>query len=262
MNTKTRRPTFSEVYMYKNLLWLSVISFVFLPIFSELILRVVYLYTVTDIAYASLAAPINAVREILTVVAKYISLAVLCVAVVYFDKHAVGVVRLAFISHAVEAVTYIIAYFLYTGGILAASLIIIVEAAVNCLVTLIIWLFVRGYARKRETFLNVPDYKLGASMLRHPYTGAFIRAIAVFGGAQLGFVLYDMIDAFLDPSLGTPINMKETVYWILLYAEVIIYAALGFMIAVAIGLLSRRIKSKGKESARLINEANANKNKE
>ena len=40
--------------------------------------------------------------------------------------------------------------YVYTGSVLAASLWIILEAAVNACVTLIIWLWVRQYARKRE----------------------------------------------------------------------------------------------------------------
>ena len=254
-----RKPTFSEVYMYKNLLWGAVILFIALPIVSELMLRVVYLYVATDVAYQTLAAPIDLIREVITVTSRYAALAVLCITVVYFDRHARAVVRLAFIFHAVEALTYIIAYYLYTGQVLSATLWIIVEALVNAAVTLAIWLFVRGYARKREYFLNVPDFRLDASIMRHPYTGAFIRAIAVFGGTKLAFVLYDMIDAFLDPSLGTPINMKETVYWILLYAEVVIYAALGFVIMVALGLLAQALRNGGRKKAQLFNELNSSK---
>ena len=242
--------------MYKNLLWAAVLAFIAIPVVSELLLRVVYLYTATDVAYQALAAPIDAVREALTVSARYVSLALLCVAVVYFDKHAVGIVRLAFIFHGVEALTYIVAYYLYTGSVLAASLWIILEAAVNACVTLIIWLWVRQYARKREYFLNVPDLKLDSTLMKHPYTGAFIRAVAVFGGARLCFVLYDMIDAFLDPSLGTPINMKETVYWILLYVEVLIYAAIGFVIAVAVGLFAQALRNQGRKKAAELNAIN------
>ena len=241
--------------MYKNLFWLAVGVFVVLPVFSELILRVVYLYTATDVAYSFLAAPLDALREAITVTANYVSIAVLCITVTYFGRHAKGVIVLAFVSNVIDTVTYMLAYYLYTDRIVNVILMLFIEMVVNCLATLVIWLAVSAYAKKRHSFLNVGEYKLGTEILGHPYTRSFAIAVGVFGAVQLGFVLYDMIDSFLDPSLGTPINMKETVYWVLQYAEVILLTAIGFVIAVVIGLFANRIRSSGKERARMINEA-------
>lgn len=256
MNSKKnlRAPTYSEVYMYKNLFWVAVFSFVFAPIFGELILRTVYLYVSTDVAYKSLALPVSAAIEIISVTANYIGYAVLAVALTYFGTNAVGVIRLAFISNAIDFVTYLFAYYLYTDEIFDIAIVMLLETAVNTLVMLVIFLAVKKTAQKRDAFMNVPKYHFGAGMLSHIYTKVFMLTAVVFGGVQIAFVLYDMIDAFIDPSLGLPINAKEVIYWVLQYAEVIISAAVGFIIMVAVGLYAQKLKDSGRAKIKSRNQ--------
>ena len=56
-----------------------------------------------------------------------------------------------------------------------------------------------------------------------------------------------MLIDFLDPAIGTPINIGETMYWVLQYVEVILFAALGFVITVVIGLYAQKLKDSAKE---------------
>ncbi|MBR2474335.1 MAG: hypothetical protein IKB51_04835 [Clostridia bacterium] len=246
MKKEMRKPTYSEIYMYKNLLWLAFAVFIFMTVVNELVIRVVYVYAVTDAAYRPYAVIIKTVREALSVLCNYVGLALLSVCVAYFGDNAKGVVRTAFISNAVYLVAYFLAYYISTGYMFESLILSVSEAAINCAVMLAIWIILRIYTSKKECHMNIERYVFGSPMLRHVYTGCFIISASVFGGTQLLLTLADMLRDFLDPAIGTPINIEETLYWVLEYAEIILYAALGFALMVVIGLFAQRIKDSGK----------------
>lgn len=247
MKKEMRRPSYSEVYMYKNLFWLAIAVFVFMNVLNELVLRVVYIYAVTDVAYQPYAQAIRIVREGLSVVTNYVGLAVLSVCLTYFGHNARGVIRAAFISHAVYFVSYTLAYYMSTGYIIESVIQGFTEAAVNCLVMLMIYIVIMRYTSKKDVQMNVGRYVFGASMTGHVYTKVFALAVSIFGGAQMILLVIDMLIDFLDPAIGTPINIGETMYWVLQYLEVILFAALGFVITVAIGLYAQKLKDSAKE---------------
>ena len=246
MKSDMRKPTYSEIYMYRNLFWLAVAVFIFMTVFNELIVRVIYLYAITDVAYQPYAAIIRVVREALSVITNYVGLAVLTLCVTYFGGNARGVIRLAFISHAVYFVAYTLAYYMSTGYIVESLIQGFIEAALNCAVMLVIWLVIKRCTEKRGSQMNVDRYVFGASMMKHIYTRCFIISASIFGGVQIALVLTDMLIDFLDPAIGTPINLEETLYWVLEYAQVILYAALGFALMVLIGLYAQRLKDSAK----------------
>ena len=53
-----------------------------------------------------------------------------------------------------------------------------------------------------------------------------------------------MIDAFVDPSIGPPVNRGEWLYWITEYLSVLVYAAIGYFLMLAIGYLMQHFLKK------------------
>ena len=246
MRSDMRKPTYSEVYAYKNMYWFAFAVFVFMPVLCDLILRTVYLYVETNIAYQWMVTPLSVLMESLSVISVYAGYGILTYCVLYFGKNAAGVIRLAFITHAVSFLVYCIAYYFFTGELLAAIFVIFSEQAVRLLVTFVIYRVLLSYGKRKGTFMNIDRYELSPSIKGHQLTKGILLVSAVYGAVQLFFLVYQMTVDFLDPSLGPPILVKEYVYWILEYVYIFLFFALGVVIMAAVGIMAQKLKDSGK----------------
>ena len=86
MKTVSRKPTYAEIYMYKNLFWLDIGILIFLPVLNNLFLQLIRLYTDGNIAYGSLGAVMAAVQEAISLFSGYAGIGILCVCMLYFGK--------------------------------------------------------------------------------------------------------------------------------------------------------------------------------
>lgn len=256
-----RKPTYAEAYMYKNILWLSVAVFAFIPFLNNFLLQFLYLYTEGDIAYGVLGTVISGVKSVLSVLSVYIGLGVLTVSVINFGKNAVGVIRLAFISHAVTFLSSVVTCMLYSyvtygyavsEDVLMQILLLTVDAVVNLAVCLAIYVALRLISKKRQTVLNVPPLKGRYTDISHPLVFSDVIAVAIHFGVQLLTVLYNMITAFVDPSIGPPVNASDVIYWVLQYLSVIALAALALVAVEAVFLLSEHYVRSGERKRRAV----------
>ena len=250
-----RKPTFAEAYMYKNLFWIAVGVFAFVPFLNDFLFQFLYLYTEGDIAYGNLGAFISTVKSFLSFVSVYIGLGVLAVTVINFGKNAVGVIRLAFITHGVTFLSSFLTCGLYsyvsygyflTDDVLMQTLMLIIDGAVNLIAYLLIYLMLIKITVSRETVLNTPTVKGRYTDLKHPLVLASVISIAIHSGARLLTVIYSMITAFNDPSIGPPVNAADIMYWVLQYLSVFAFMAIGTVIAELIILLSEHYLKMGK----------------
>ncbi len=247
MKTVSRKPTYAEIYMYKNLFWLDIGILIFLPVLNNLFLQLIRLYTDGNIAYGSLGAVMAAVQEAISLFSGYAGIGILCVCMLYFGKNAVGVIRLSVITHAVTFLTVLLTYFLFTATIpLSVIFSLLLDMVVGIAVTILICRITYVYAVRHETFMEIPQYRFSKGMLKHHYTKVFALACACFGGAQLLILIYTMVSEFLDPSLGPPMNISDVLYWVFQYLTALLYVVVGFVIAVLIGFAASGLKRSGK----------------
>lgn len=251
-----RKPTFAEAYMYKNFLWLAIGAFAFIPFLNNLILQFLYLYTEGDIAYGSLGIFLSAVKSVLSAASVYIGLGVLIVSVINFGKNAVGIIRLAFLSHVIAFVSAAITCtlysnisygYLFTGDVLIQIIMLAVDTAVNLAVYLAIYIVLIKITKKKETVLSTPSIKGRYTDIHHPIVLATVISVSVHLFAQLLTVLYSMISAFTDPSIGPPVNSSDILYWILQYLSAVAFDALGLVIIILVAFLSEHYIKSGKK---------------
>ena len=108
MKIEMRRPSLSEVYMYKSLFWLAIAVFLFCPFLNNVLLQMVYWYVTTDIAYASLITPIGVIQEAISLFSMYAGLATLAITALYFGTNAKAVTVVAFLSHLAFMLSYML----------------------------------------------------------------------------------------------------------------------------------------------------------
>lgn len=250
-----RKPTYAEAYMYKNFLWLAVAVFAFIPFLNNFLLQFLQLYTEGDIAYGSLGTFLSALKSFLSVASVYIGFGVLVTAVINFGKNAVGIIRLAFLSHLITflsatATCLLYAYVSYghilTDSVLMQVTMLIIDAAVNLTVYFIIYSVLITVAKKKDTVLNTPSIKGRFTDTRHPLILSSVISISVHFGVQLLTVLVNMITAFIDPSIGPPVNAADILYWVLQYLSVIVLAAVGLIVIILIIFLSEHYLKSGR----------------
>ena len=245
--------------MYKNLLWLAVGVFAFIPFLNNFIFQYLYLYTEGDIAYGSLGTFITAVKSVLSLVSVYVGFGVFITAVINFGKNAVGIIRLAFLSHGItflsSALTCIIySYVSYgyvlTGDVILQITLLLIDGAVNLAVYLLAYIFLLNIVKKKETVLNTPSVKQRYTDLTHPLVLSAVITVSINAFAQLSVTLINMITAFNDPSIGPPVSTDDVLYWILQYLSVFAIAALGLILISLIFLLSEHYLKSGKRKKR------------
>ncbi len=238
-----RKPNSGEVYMYVNLFWLAVGVFVFMPILNNFVLQLVILFTDGNIFYGSLSSTLSTVRDVLGIISSYGGLGVFSVAIINFGKNAFGVIILGFISHGVTLFSSLLTYALYGGeDTMTAFLLLTIDMAVNMAVYTVIYFVLMLVVKKRDTVLNVPPYRLRVIYLAHPLALAFFLAALVYGGTNIVVTLYTMISDFLDPSIGPPISMADTLYWVMEYLSDIVSMCVGYFIMLFVGALAEKYK--------------------
>ncbi len=246
MNTSlNRKPKIGEKYMYVNLFWLAVGVYVFIPIFNNFILQLIILFTDGNIAYGSLSESVSVVRDVLAAAANFIGLGTFAVCLINFGKNAFGVTVMAFATHGISFCTSLFTYSLYGGNdAITAFFLLGADMLVNMLVYAVIYLAVMYIVKKKNTVLNVPPYKLSAINLKHPLSLAFFTVALIYGGADILATLYTMIGDFLDPSLGPPVSLADTLYWVLEYFSSIISVCIGYFAMLFIGSVSEKWKKR------------------
>ena len=243
-----RKPTYNEVYMYKNMFWLAVGLFVFVPVLNNFFLQMIILFTSGDIAYGELSGYVSVVRDVIALIAGYAGLATFIITLVHFGTNALGVIILAFSTHLITFFVSLLTYALYGGDYYyAATFMLVTDMLVNAAVYGLIYLYVILTVKKHETVLNVPEYPSRLICFSHPVSRTLFFGALIFGGAQLLALIYTMIGDFLDPSLGPPVNLNDTMYWVLEYATSIVSILIGYLVMLLIMLLSKKyLKSKFK----------------
>ncbi len=254
-----RKPTFAEAYMYKNFLWLAIGAFAFVPFLNNFLLQFLYLYTEGDIAYGSLGTFITAAKSVLSLASVYVGLGVFITAVINFGKNAVGIIRLAFLSHLISFLSALLTCVLYSyvsygyfisGDVLLQIIMLTIDAAVNLAVYIAIYVILLNITKRKETLLNTPPVKGRCTDISHPLVLSAVISILIYSGAQLLVTLFNMITAFADPSIGPPVNTADVMYWVLQYLSVLAYAAIGLIIVELIFLLSEHYVKSGKRKNR------------
>lgn len=234
-----RKPSFAEVYMYKNLFWLAVGVFLFVPFLNSFILQVVQLYVEGDIAYGGLSNGILTAREWLSSIASHVGFGAVAVAVMYFGANARGIITTMLVSQGVGLVSSLMAYWVCGGqDIISAIFILFFDFAVTEAVYGLILLLLLRISKKKQTVLNIAPYKVRLLDIFHPVTKGVFTAVTVFGVANLIALIYRMIGDFIDPSLGMPINLYEWLYWVLEYLNVFIRYIVGYLAAMAVTVLA------------------------
>ena len=220
-----RKPRFSEIFMYKNFFYIALCVFIFVPLFANFVLQTMVLFTKGDIAYGYASDIISYVRDILTYISQFIGYGILAVTMLNFGNNANMILLMAYFSPIINLISSLVVY-IYSGGddILAALFTLTVDMLVNILMLTIIYLYIKRIYNKKNTFLNIPEYKTEILGKNHPYSLTFLGIVIIYFVINLIIVLYGMIGDFIDPSLGVPVNLKEKIWWVMQYVMVFIYS--------------------------------------
>ena len=239
---KAPKFTTAENMTRSSLFWLSVLLFVALPFINNFILQTVTLNISGNIAYKDLAPVLTTVASLLSVLAAYAGIGAVAAAIANFGtKNSLGTVILGLSSHLVGFIAYIMSYSVsgarnYQYAVFALG----VDALANLLIYAVI-ILILALMKKKNTATNgytVPTLQDKIISKGGAYT-YIVTATAIYGAAQLFTTLYTMISDFLDPSIGTPINVQEWVYWITKYLTAFIYLGIGYFIVLGIFYLCK-----------------------
>ena len=204
-------------------------------------LQLIVFFTEGDIAYGQTSTYVAAFRDILGLAANYAGLGAFAVCLINFGKNSVGVIIAAFASHLITFFTTMFTYLVYGGDYFySAIFMLVVDMLTNLAVYFLIYLLIMHIVKKKNTVLNVPEYRLKLVDTENPVTLAVFQCAVLYGIFQLAAILYRMIGDFLDPSLGPPVNLADTLYWVLEYAAVIVGAVIGYFIMLGVCALSNR----------------------
>ena len=236
---KTQKNTLStpKLLLQQSLFWLSVILFVFMPFLNNFVIQTVIISIDGNIAYQNLSPVLMTARDMISVFATYAGVGVLACSVAYFGiKNAKGAAILAILHHPISFLFAMGAY-IFSGSraYYEALFMLGTDTLINTAlyaVILVVLLFVRSRKQRSESGVTAP---LGDKLIGKGGMFSYLFAsVGVFAAANLAAMLFSMISAFVDPSIGPPINAQEWVYWITEYASLAIYAAIGYFISVAI----------------------------
>ncbi len=245
MQKNLRKPSKGEAFMYINLLWFAILAFAFIPIINNLPIQLVITFTDGNILYGALSENLASVRDVLASFAGYTGLGIFVTCILYFGKKAFGVITLAFASHAISYFISILTYALAGGKDVVSTFFLLgTDMLVNVAVYVIIYFALMHIFKKRDTFLNIPEYRISIFNTKHPLSYGYLITSAIYALAELAATLYTMIGDFLDPSLGPPINLKETAYWILQYLMIIVSFFVGYVIMMLVGALAERYRKR------------------
>lgn len=236
-----RKPTHNEIYMYKNLLWLSIGVFVFVPVLNNFVLQMIVLFTDGDIAYGQTSTYVAAFRDIIALAAHYIGMGTFAVCLINFGKNAIGVISLAFLSHLITFLVSMTTYLLYGGDYFYTAIFMLaVDMFTSAAVYLVLYLIIMHIVKTKNTVLNLPEYRFRLISTKDPVNLAVLVCTVVYGVFQLAALLYRMIGDFIDPSLGPPVNTADILYWVLEYVTVIVGVIIGYFIMLGVYAFSNR----------------------
>ena len=242
-----RKPTYTEIYTYNNLLGIAIGVFGLVPFLNNFVLQLIRLSVTGNIAYGALADWIGYFQDGVSLVSTYLGLGVLAICLTCFGKNARGVIYLAFGSHGITFFASLFTYAVYGGdNIGPAVFMLFTDCVINEVIYLLIYFIILKVSEKKNTFMTFPKFKFLPIDFHHPYVRAFIIGAAVFGGAQLLAVLYTMISDFLDPSLGVPVNSRDILYWVFEYVSVIVNTLIGFFVMLFSAFLTEKYLRSGK----------------
>lgn len=226
----------------ESLFWLAVGVFIFVPIINSLVIQTVILSIEGNIAYKGAYPVLNIAADILSVVSAYAGVGLMTVALAYFGlKKAKGVVILSITSHLVTFIASVLCY-AFLGGVDYEKAIFFLGAdmlagiVVYSLIIMTVSLIRRG--KKKRGLDTHPDVN-GKIIGKGGIFSYIFASVGIYFGVQLGLKMYDMISAFLDPSIGLPINPREWMYWITEYLTQMIYGAIGYFTCLALWSLCK-----------------------
>ena len=238
----THKFTTAENMTRSSLFWLSVLLFVALPFINNFILQTVTLNISGNIAYKDLSPVLSTVASLISVLTAYAGIGTIAAAIANFGiKNSIGTVILGLLSHAVGFISYIMSYSVsgarnYQYAVFALG----VDALANLLIYAVIILILALIKTKSTSAEGYTVPALQDKIISKGGAYSYVvTATAIYGGTQLLTTLYTMVSDFLDPSIGTPINMQEWVYWITKYLTTFIYLGIGYFIVLGIFYLCK-----------------------
>ena len=248
MKLTIRKPTHSEIYMYKNLFWVAVLLFVFIPLLSSIVIYPVSLAMQNNVAYKSVMPTVNAIGAVLSFIGTYGGFGVLAVTVCYFGNNGIGIIRLALLSNLISYLSLWTVHILINpyadeGGSLITMA---VEILINTAFVAILYFAVLVYAKRRRTFMDIPNYGFSVRIKKHPFTGAFLCVSIIYFVINIAIELATMISQFLDPSIGLPRNNAEILTLVSRYGYVLLYTVAGMAVMMLIGVLASALRKRGR----------------
>ena len=258
MKDTMRKPTYSEIYMYKSLFWLSVAVFIFCPAFNNLILKYLTSFVASNIAYEALVLPLLICQAIISFLPLYCGFGILVVCFLYFGKNAKGVIALYFISVAVDYFTVMLGEYFASGSVSAVGNLI--TSLTTASVYLLMFIFVIIYAKKSKTYMNIGKYELSKEIFKHPFTKGSLVAVGTYCIIHVLVQIVNMLVYYLDKKnyYNIPSGFSEIMSDIVFpYFQIILLAALGFLIMIVIGFLAQKIKNSAKKKFLKLNKKSA-----
>ena len=227
------KPTMAESLTRSSLFWASVLLFIAVPFINNFFIQTVVLNVSGNIAYEGLAPILSTVAGLLSALAAYAGIGIVAASIANFGtKRSVGTVILALLSHVMSLIAYIMAYALSGARNFGYAVFALgVDALANMLIYAIIIVMLAIMKSKNTKKGNIEAPQLSDKLIAKGGAYSYIvAATVVYGAAQLLATLYTMVSDFLDPSIGTPNNAQEWVYWITSYLTTFIYLGIGYFI--------------------------------
>ncbi len=255
-----RKPTYSEIYMYKSLFWLAIGLFVFCPILNNVALQIALYKSATNILYSFITLPLQIFKEIFSLLYMYAGYAVFAICVLYFGKKAKGVLLTSFAANPLSLLTYCVTLWLMgvsDGSIYAEA---ITNELANLLLKAALYFALIFVSKKKQSFMNIDTYSFSSSMKKHPYTVGFAVMAGAVAVVSIIIETVSNIAYYTNPRnyYQIPDTFAEVMQEIIVpYINFFVYAAIGFIIMVLVGLLAQRLKDSGKRKIRQINKERA-----
>ena len=233
---KQTKETDARILTRQSLFWLATLIFIALPFLNSFVLQTMLINIDGNIAYKSVAPVLTAIRDIISVFNSYAGIGILAAAIAHFGaKKAIGTVILALLYQTVVMLASMMSYALsgarnFAGAVFMLGVDALTNTAIYAVILVVLVILRKNKMEYQDASLTLND-KIIAKGGAYSY---IVTAVGIFGAAQLAAMLYSMISAFVDPSIGIPINIQEWVYWITEYLTFFIYFAIGYLIVLGV----------------------------
>ena len=247
MDLKMRKPTYSEVYMYKNIYWLAFLLFVFIPLFQAFVISPISVVMSGNIAYKNVFPIVKALSSLLSYLSIYGGFGVLAASVCYFGFNARGVITLALLNNLISyfslwVVKIFVDPYADEGG---EFIVMCVDTIINTLFVLVLLFAVIVYSKKRGAFMNIPNYGLGSLLSKHPFTVTFTLVSVIYFLLKL---VIEIITTVIEPSapgVGS-IRTAEIYARLISFGFMLVEALAGLAVMMLIGILMSRLRKRGR----------------